>query len=537
MEPAPQAQPASIPAACGSRTGPRWQNLAELVRDAARLHGDREFLRCGGDTLTFREADERTDRLAGALLAHGVVPGDRIALLMENSADWPLCWLAAVKAGAVTVPVNSRCGASDLAHLLTDSGATLLLSSESCADLARRVGGTLRQRCAVRTVRELAAAAVHGPGDRVPGAERWHPDDTVNFQYTSGTTGFPKACVLSHDYWLRTAWGIAAASGLGADDVVLTAQAFSYVDPQWKAVMCLMHGIPLVVLERFSASGFWPAVRKHRATITYVLGSMPMLLHKQPPASGDRDHTMRLVLCSGIPRELHRPFEERWGAAWREVYGSTESGLDLIVPPGDAACTGTGRLGGPPPGKEVVVADEQGDPVRPGRTGEILVRGRPLMREYWNSPQSTGRAFRGGWYRTGDLGCTDPDGGIRHAGRLKDVIRRGGENIAAAEVESVLEAHPAVLGAAVVGIPDELFGELPKAFLLLCDGYRPSGDTVRSVLAHTRRQLAKFKVPAYLECVESFPMTPSARVRKSRLLRPGTDQRSGAFDAAKDCWA
>ncbi len=325
-------------------------------------------------------------------------------------------------------------------------------------------------------MRELAAAAVRCPGGRVPGAGRWHSDDTVNFQYTSGTTGFPKACVLSHDYWLRTAWGIAAASGLGADDVVLTAQAFSYVDPQWKAVMCLMHGIPLVVLERFSASGFWPAVRKHRATVTYVLGSMPMLLHKQPPTSGDRDHAMRLVLCSGIPRELHRPFEERWGAAWREVYGSTESGLDLIVPPHDAACTGTGGLGCPPPGKEVMVADERGNPVRPGRTGEILVRGRPMMREYWNSPQSTGRAFRGGgWYRTGDLGCTGPDGDIRHAGRLKDVIRRGGENIAAAEVESVLEAHPAVLGAAVVGIPDELFGELPKAFLLLRDGYRPRG--------------------------------------------------------------
>ncbi|CAM5613784.1 putative sulfoacetate--CoA ligase [Streptomyces alboniger] len=213
------------------------------------------------------------------------------------------------------------------------------------------------------------------------------------------------------------------------------------------------------------------------------------------------------------------------------MYGSTESGLDLIMSADEKGSAGSGAMGYPPTGKEVLVADEQQRPVKPGQVGEILVRGRPMMKGYFNSPDSNEHAFRGGWYHTGDLGCVDADGNVMHAGRVKDMIRRGGENIAAVEVESVLEAHPVVLAAAVIGIPDEVFGELPKAFLQLRPGHRPTRATAHSVLAHTRRQLARFKVPAYVEFVESFPMTSSARIQKRKLLRPGEDQRTGAFDA------
>ncbi|MFE6286301.1 class I adenylate-forming enzyme family protein [Streptomyces sp. NPDC057877] len=520
MEPAPR----TLTRIAGA---PPWATLTELLADAATRHGDKEFLRCADRTLGFREADVRTDRLARALTARGVRPGDRVAIMLDNGADWPLSWFAALKAGAVTVPVNTRYGEADLAHVLRDSGATLVVASDGCAPLVRGLGHPRT----VLTPPELQGAH---PGGPVPRAA---PDDIVSLQYTSGTTGFPKACVLDHDYWLRTAWHMATGAGLRPDDVMLTAQAFSYVDPQWKAVMCLMTGIPLVVLPKFSASGFWPAVRRHRATVTYVLGGMPMLLHKQPPHPEDRNHRMRLVLCSGIPRPLHRTFEERWGAPWREVYGSTESGLDLIMPPGERTCVGTGALGHPPPGKEVVVADAHGAPVPPGQVGQILVRGRPLMKGYWRSPHGSDQVLRDGWYHTGDLGRRDAAGHVHHVGRLRDVIRRGGENIAPAEVESVLEAHPAVLSAAVIGIPDELFGELPKAFVRLRPGHHPTEATARSLLAHTRRQLARFKVPACLEFTESFPLTPSARVQKRRLLRPGPDQRSGTFDTAADTWA
>jgi acyl-CoA synthetase (AMP-forming)/AMP-acid ligase II len=475
------------------------ETIPDLLRHAAKQYGRREFLRFPDTSLTFEEADARSDRLAAALMERGVRPGDRVAVMMDNVAGWPLSWLAILKAGAITVPVNVRYRAADLEHVLRDSGAVATLTT---AEHAPHIPGT------VHLLDGLDSSAPPRPVDL-------KPDDVANFQYTSGTTGFPKACLLTHDYWLATARLTADHVRLRDDDVFLMAQAFSYMDPQWTTVMCLLGGVPLVVLPRFSASGFWPAVREHGATLTYVLGTMPLLLHKQPPTPHDRDHRMRLVLCSGIRPDLHREFEDRWGAPWRELYGSTESGPDLLSPLDAGDTVGTGAMGYPPPGKEVTI-DE--------KSGEILVRGTPMMKGYWNHPEATAQAFRGGWYHTGDLGVRDAEGRIRHAGRIKDMVRRGGENISCAEVESVLTQHPAVLQAALVPVPDDLWGELPKAFLQLRPGHAPDEATAMSVIEHARRHLARFKIPAYVEFVAEFSLTPSARIEKRQLRR--ADQRS-----------
>ncbi|MEV5496105.1 AMP-binding protein [Nonomuraea fuscirosea] len=477
--------------------------IPDLMRHAADTYGAREFLRFPDPSpvsLTFAEADERSDRLAGALADQGVRPGDRVAIMMDNVPGWPLSWLAILKAGAITVPVNVRYRAADLEHVLRDSGAVATITT---AGYAPHIPGT-----------------VHLLDQLTGGAPRTNPskaDDVANFQYTSGTTGFPKACMLTHAYWLRSAAVVADQVCLRDDDVLIIAQAFSYMDPQWVTLLALMGGIPLVVLPRFSASGFWASAREQGATLTYVLGTMPLLLHKQPPHPLDRAHRMRAVLCSGIQPDLHRAYEERWGAPWRELYGSTESGTDLLSPLDDTGTVGTGAMGVPPPGKEVELD--------PG-TGEILVRGEPMMRGYWNHPEATAHAFRNGWYHTGDLGVRDSLGRIRHAGRIKDMVRRGGENISCAEVEHVLAEHPAVVSAALVPIPDELFGELPKAFLQLRPGHPATAETAASVIEHARERLARFKIPAYVEFVEEFPLTPSARVEKRHLLRPGRDQRA-----------
>ncbi|MEV4168476.1 AMP-binding protein [Nonomuraea sp. NPDC049709] len=472
-----------------------------MTRHAASTYGDREFLRFPDTSLTFAAADERSDRLAGALIDKGVRPGDRVAIMMDNVPGWPLSWLAILKAGAITVPVNVRYRAADLEHVLRDSGAVATVTT---AEHAPHLPGTVHLLDALKngTLRPTAPA---------------NPDDVANFQYTSGTTGFPKACMLTHDYWLRTARIAADQVRLRDDDVFMIAQAYSYMDPQWVTLLCLLGGIPLVVLPRFSASGFWASAREHGATLTYVLGTMPLLMHKQPPHPHDRDNRMRVVLCSGIQPDLHRTFEERWGTPWRELYGSTESGPDLVVPIDAEETVGTGAMGLAPPGKEVELAAE---------TGEILVRGVPMMKGYWNHPEATAHAFRDGWYHTGDLGFRDSHGYIHHAGRIKDMVRRGGENISCAEVESVLARHPAVLSAALVPIPDELFGELPKAFLQLRPGHAATPETANSVIEHARERLARFKIPAYVEFVEEFPLTPSARVEKRHLLPPGRDQRA-----------
>ena len=517
-----------LPAYTGA--DPRWATIVDLVRAAGERYGDREYLRCSDRRLSFAEVDAETDRLAHVLVAHGVRPGDRVAVMFDNVAGWPLSWLAIMKAGATAVPVNAGYREADLHHVLSDSGAVLVLTSDAHVELVRAVTARVGAKPQVRALEDLTDELATAP-DGPPGVAV-RAGTVANFQYTSGTTGFPKACMLTHEYWLRTAWLITAAAGLRTDDVVLMAQPFSYMDPQWMAVACLIGGLPLVVLPRFSASGFWAAVRDHRATVTYVLGTMPLLLYKQPQQPWDGTTGIRLVLCSGIVPELHERFEQRWGAPWREIYGSTESGLDLLVGPQETDSVGSGAVGRPPPGKQVRIVDSHGDAVPDGATGEIVVRGKPMMIGYWNHPEATARAIRDGWYHTGDLGFRDAAGRVHHAGRLKEMIRRGGENISAAEVEGVLGRHPAVLSVAVVGIPDELFGELPKAFVQLRAGHRPNAATARDLLADARQQLAKFKVPAYVEFVEEFPLTPSARIQKRMLLEPPRDQRATAFDAA-----
>ncbi|WP_157252344.1 class I adenylate-forming enzyme family protein [Nonomuraea typhae] len=486
-------------------------SIPELLRQAARRHDDRPFLIFPDRTLGFAEVDERTDRLAGALAAQGVRPGDRVAVMFGNVPDWPLSWLAVLKTGAITVPVNAGYGPADLAHVLGDSGARLAMAAPEHAPAIRALG--------VPVLEETTGKA---PDVRI------NPWDLATFSYTSGTTGFPKACMLPHSYWTGTARLMTDLVGFRDDDVVMVAQPFSYMDPQWMALMCLVAGVPLVVLPRFSASGFWPAARRYGATVTYVLGTMPMLLYKQPPHEHDRDNRMRLVMCSGIPPKLHAALEERWSAPWRELYGSTESGPDLLVHPDDAATVGTGAMGFAPPGKEVKVLAEDGEP------GEIVVRGRPMMRGYWNHPDATAHAFRGGWYHTGDLGYQDEHGYIHHAGRLKDMVRRGGENISCAEVENVLSQHPAVQAAALVPIPDELWGELPKAFIQLHPGHAPDGTTAARVIDHARERLARFKIPAFVEFVDAFVYTPSQRIEKRHLLTPGRDQRAGAIATEKE---
>jgi acyl-CoA synthetase (AMP-forming)/AMP-acid ligase II len=504
-----------------SAVDPQWASVGDLVRWAARRFGDREYLRFPDGGLSFAAVDAYSDRLAAALAAAGVGSGDRVAVMLPNVTGWPLVWFAVLKAGAVTVPVDSRLREADLAYVLRDSGAVLVVTVPEFFGRVAAAG----QPVAVHALAELlGVAAVPAPAAE-PG-----PDGLANFQYTSGTTGFPKACMLSHDYWLRSAWLIARGAGLRGDDVVLMTQPFSYLDPQWAALLCLIGGNPYVVLPRFSASGYWAAVREHRATLSYTIGTMPLLLYKQPPEPADRDHRLRLMLCSAIPPDLHAAMEQRWGVPWREIYGSTESGLDLMVPVEETDCVGTGSIGRPPPGKQARVVDPDDRPVSDGKIGEIVVRGRPMMRGYWNHPEATQTVLRGGWYHTGDLGYRDERGRFHLVGRLKEMIRRGGENISAAQVEDVLGRHPAVLSVALVGIPDDLYGEVPKAFVQLKPGHAPDAGTAKDIVAYARGHLARFKLPAFVEFVDGFPLTPSARIQKRKLLEPVRDQRAGAFD-------
>ena len=516
-----------------------WRSLGQLLHEQARRFGDRTLFRFEGAQMTFAQVEEQTNRLAHVLKARGIGKGVHVAVMLPNGFEFPLAWLALAKLGAVMVPINTQYQQQDLRYTLNDSEAQLALAGPAQAAILQRAQPECPRLQAIGVLaagpapeglpdirREMEAAPATYPDEPVG------PGDLLNVQYTSGTTGFPKGCMLTHDYWLLLGQLVAESLALREDDVNLTAQPFYYMDPQWNVALCLLAGIPLVILPRFSASTFWQSVNEHNVSFFYLLGTMPLYLLKQPenPAL-EQGHRLRVVLCSGIVPQLHALYEARWRAPWREAYGTTESGADLFVPLDDAESVGSGAMGKPVRTKEARVIDAQGRELADGEIGELVVRGQPLMLGYYHKPEATAEKLRDGWLHSGDLVFRDAKGYYHLVGRLKDMIRRSGENIAASEVEAALCEHPQVRAAAVVPEPDELRGEEAHAFIQLQPGETPESAPPQALLAFTRSKLAPFKVPRYVTYVESFPMTPSERIAKQKLLEQQREHPLPIYDA------
>jgi crotonobetaine/carnitine-CoA ligase len=484
-------------------------DLATLVRRAAELWPERAawIFDETGETLTFAEVDRRSTRYALALLELGLEPGERVAVMLRNQPEFPLLWLALAKLGAVLVPVNTNYREFDGAHVLRHSGARFAVAAPEFAELLGRIApDTKLER--VLTPGELRAESIGAARFEVTG------ERPANIQYTSGTTGAPKGCVLPHRYWLTLARGLVTDfPAVSDEDRILTAQPFHYVDPQWNVALGLASGATLVVLDRFHPATFWAKVREYRITWFYCLGLMPALLLRQPESPADREHRVRAIGASAIPRDLHAQLEARWGVPWFEAFGMTETGGDIRVSEADHdELVGTGCIGRPTRDREAMIVDDAGRPVPRGETGELVLRGIGLMHGYHDDPDATARAFRDGWFHTGDLATMDTRGRIFYVGRTKDMIRRSGENISADEVERALLLHPAVRLAAVLAVPDELRGEEVKAFVVLATETTPD-----ELAEFCSGKLAYFKVPRYWSVAESLPLTPSERVAKGRL--------------------
>lgn len=490
----------------------RPQTLPGLVRRAAEVWPERVawLFDERGESLTFADVDARTDALARLLTDNGIGPGDHVAVMLDNTPAFPLAWLAITKLGAALVPVNINYRRHDATHVLAHSQASLVLTNDKYADLLREI----QTETGLRAVLSLDSYDLTRPAHELTPAEVT-PDTVSNIQYTSGTTGVPKGCVLPHSYWTTMVGSlIDEFPRITADDVILTAQPFHYLDPQWNVALGLASGARLVVLDRFHPSTFWRKVGEHEVTWFYCLGLMPRLLLDAPAPK--RPGTLRAVHASAIPPELHRDLETRFGVPWFEAFGMTETGSDIRLGPDDHdECVGTGCLGRPVRGKEVRIVDEADEPVATGVVGQLLVRGAGMMAGYFHDPESTRAVLRNGWMHTGDLARMDDQGRVYFAGRTKDMIRRSGENIAAAEVERVLQLHPAVRLAAALPEPDDLRGEEVHVVIVAADGHGPAD--LADLVAHCSNQLAYFKVPRYWTFATELPLTASERVAKAEL--------------------
>lgn len=490
------------------RASERWPEAPALKFDQSR------------ETISFADFDRRTNRIAAALVHQGVVPGDRVAVWSSNAALFPLAWFAIMKAGAIMVPLNPGYRTEDARHIFELAGPKAVF----CDRAHLLAVDALRSE--VPSLQTFITDGADGPAgwqilEDLPrlAAEAWLPvpisaRDITNIQFTSGTSGMPKGCMLSHEYWISLARSVdAEVISLSPGDTMLTAQAFSYLDPQWAFVLTLMTGARLVVLERFRAAELWEKIGEHDARFFYCLAAMPLMLLSRPVDAAERDHRLKAVMCSAIPAQRHRELEERFGVPWVEAYGATETGSDLGVRWADHASTvGTGTIGRPLPHREAMVVDEMFAPLEDGEVGELLVRGEAMMSGYWRNPEATAAAFHDGWYRTGDFARRDGEGLFYLEGRRKDMIRRAGENIAASEVEAVLQQHPAVLLAACIPVPDPIRNEEIKVFVV-----RSADVSAADLAAHLEARLARFKIPRYWAFVESLPMTLSERVAKPQL--------------------
>lgn len=492
--------------------------IPELTAEAAHRWPDRPAITCelGNGTITFSELERRSTAIAGALVKRGVKPGDVVAVMLPNRLEFPLLWLAIIKAGAAMAPINVRYRDSDRNHILSHSGAVAFIAE---GDNLRTLAGAhslppgLAWSADIET---LVNEAAHSSQPELPLVMA---HTTANIQYTSGTTGMPKGCVLSNNYWIR--FGecfLRSGPRLTPEDRVLTAQPFSYADPQWNVIAALQSGASLTILEKFSPSRFWQQVCESQTTFFYCLGAMPSLMLQVPPSSFERDHKVRQVLCSGIPRDRHKELESRFACPWFEAFGTTETGGDLIVGPEEHdAALGTGAIGKPVPTKEARALGADGRPVKQGEVGQLAIRGLGMMDGYHSDPAATANAFMAGFYMTGDLVRQDNAGVFYYVGRTKDMIRRGGENIAAAEVEAAIESHPGVALAACIPVPDDIRGEEVKVFILFKKSAKRQQPSMGELHEFVSQRIARFKVPRYWEAVEALPMTPSERVEKATL--------------------
>jgi carnitine-CoA ligase len=463
-----------------------------------------------GESLSFADVAMRSDALAEFLADNGMRQGDHVAVMVDNAPAFPLAWLAITKLGAAMVPVNTRYRSYDAAHVLAHSQARVALTTKNYAQLLREVQP---ETCLEAVISLDSYDFAHSSG-ALPEVDV-AADTVSNIQYTSGTTGAPKGCVLPHAYWTTLVRGLVEGfPNISEDDVILTAQPFHYIDPQWNVALGLAAGAQLVVLDRFHPSTFWSKICDYEVTWFYCLGMMPKLL-VHAPAPG-RPHRLRSVCASAIPPELHRELETRWGVPWFEAFGMTETGSDIRLEPRDHdECVGTGCLGRAVPGREARIVDDADMPVPTGVPGQLVVRGAGMMTGYFRDPDATEAVFRNGWLHTGDLARMDDRERTYFVGRTKDMIRRSGENITAAEVERVLQLHPAVTMAAVLPEPDDVRGQEVHAVIVASDGHGPMD--LPDLIDHCRRRLADFKVPRYWTFVDALPLTASERVAKPEL--------------------
>ena len=468
-----------------------------------------------GDSWTLADVEGQAESFAVGLAERGVGRGDRVALLLGNRPEALFAWFGANRLGAIAVPLNHALKAPELTALLGLTRPRVLVVDEHCA-LAE--AACLALDDAARPA--LVGAAALGGAARGAPTVNVGRDDVAVLIATSGTTGAPKAVMQTHGTYTLTAEAFPAWLGLSGDDRLLAALPLFHINAQAYSTMgALGAGAGLALLGKFSASRFWADARRLGATQVNVVGAMVHILLAGAVRADEREHALRICYAAlALPEAQHRAFEERFGLAMTVGYGMSETPFGTVWPLDEAPKYGTmGRLRQHPRLGEInrarVVRDD-GTDAADGEAGELWLANPATMRGYWDDPVQTAATLARGWLRTGDIVRRDRDDVFTFVSRKKDMIRRRGENIAAAEIENVLLAHPAVGEAAAVGVPSQLGEDDIVAYVAPRTGATIDVEALRE---WARSRLADFKVPARILVRDALPRTATERVAKHRL--------------------
>ncbi len=505
-----------------------------LLEDHARRQPDKPLFLMGDRVVTYTEADRTANRIGRGFQAMGVVKGDRVLVMLPSSIDYALVWLGLSKIGALMVPVNEAYKAGMLRHQANNSGAKLAVIWNGHLKVWHELGDALTA---------LQAVIVHGEG-QAGGNPNWtyrpfdalladddsplppavEYSDPMAIFYTSGTTGPSKGVLYSYAQAHATA--TPPAKLCVPDDIFYMTLPMFHVGLSHMFGIVIIAGATMAVRGKFSVSNFWSDIRHYKATFSILLSTMPNFLLSLPPSPTDRDHALRKLIIIPVPKDLEG-FKARFNVPnVTTLFNMTEvscpisaDGWNLV---NNQSC------GRPRPGVQARIVDENDEPVGPGKTGELVLRADnpwEFNLGYWQNPAATAEAWRNQWLHTGDGFQCDADGNFYFVDRIKDCLRRRGENISSFEVEVEVDAHPAILESAAVAVPSDLSEDELKVVAAL----KP-GCTVEpaDLLAFLKDRLPAYMVPRYIEIrADELPKTPTGKVQKVLLRATGTE---GAWD-------
>ncbi len=496
------------------------ETLQELLKRRVQEAPEKPFLFFKDQVWTRQELDLASSLLAQEIKNLGVQAQDRVALILPNGPEFIIYFFGILKAGAIAVPVNTALKEEEISFILKDSGAVCAFISPSHE---KSLGSLLQRNPAMKKVESVPLGKSKDfwleIGTVPISAELGTVPISASLIYTSGTTGFPKGAELTHRNYLFDAQKFVEAAQMNESDRFLCFLPLFHVNAQVVTLLSPLYcGGAMVLMEKFSPKEFFESLSSKKATAFSGVPSVYSVLLGVPESSNYDLSSLRFCICGAAPMpvEVFERFEKKFNAYILEGYGLSEATCVSSINPPPPQKRKIGSIGLALKDQEMRILNSTGEELPRGEVGEISIKGENVMKGYWNNPSATMQAIRNGWLYTGDLGYQDQDGFFFIVGRSKEMIIRGGENIYPKEVEEALYRHPAILEAAVIGLPDSRWGEEVAAFIVLKEGQSLSSKDARLFL---KDKIADYKVPRRIEILSSLPKTATGKIQKLKLKK------------------